>query len=267
MKTLILPDNRTLAYRDQGDGPPLVMLHGWSMSSAVFSEAIENFSTKFRVLAPDLRGHGKSSTGQGYALADFSADLLVWLERLGIERLNLVGWSLGGQISLVLAQRLGARVDRLILNATTPRFAAGGDWAGGLPVGQVRAMARNLKRDYRRTMEEFFHLQFAGEDLSRERLRSIVAFAVRQSNLPEPEVALACLQTLESEDQRSLLAEINSPTLVLQGTEDRITVPAAGEYLAANLPKAHLCLLQGIGHAPFLSRSEETFRQWQDFLI
>lgn len=267
MKSLTLPDDRILAYRDQGDGPPLVMLHGWSMSSAVFSEAIDHFSSSFRVLAPDLRGHGKSSPGQGYTLDDLAADLLVWLERLGIENLNLLGWSLGGQVALVLAQRLGARVDRLILNATTPRFAASGDWACGLPAGQVRAMARNLKRDYRRTMEEFFHLQFAGEDLSRERLRSIVAFAVRQSKLPEPEVGLACLQTLEDEDQRSLLAETSCPTLVLQGTEDRITVPAAAEYLAVSLPKARLSMLQSVGHAPFLSRPEETFRQWQDFLI
>jgi len=266
VKNLILPDDRILAYRDQGDGPPLVMLHGWSMSSAVFSEAIEHFSSQFRVLAPDLRGHGQSAAGPGYALDDFVADLTAWLEQLGIGRLNLLGWSLGGQVALGLAEKLGGQVERLILNATTPRFAAGGDWVAGLPVGQVRAMGRNLKRDYRRTMEEFFHLQFAGEELARERLRAIVSFAVRESNLPEPEVALACLQTLENEDQRAVLPKIASPALVLQGDEDRITVPAAAEYLVSRLPYAQLSQLSGVGHAPFLSRPEETFRQWQDFL-
>jgi pimeloyl-[acyl-carrier protein] methyl ester esterase len=249
MQELTLTDGRQLAWREAGRGLAVVLLHGWSMSSAVFAEVMDELAADFRLLAPDLRGHGVSAPGMGYALSDFATDLAEWVQALDLREVAL-----------------GGRLRRLILVGTTPRFTAAADWPAGLPELQVRAMARDLKRNYLKTMGDFFALQFAGEAMSRERYRRIVDFAVRGGRLPEPEVALAALETLRREDQRSALGKIDVPVLVQHGELDRITLPSAADYLAAQLPAARLDLLPGIGHAPFLSRPQEVCRRWRDFL-
>jgi pimeloyl-[acyl-carrier protein] methyl ester esterase len=236
------------------------------MSSAVFAEVMEELSAGFRLLAPDLRGHGDSDPGSGYGLADFAADLTEWIQALDLREVALVGWSLGGQVALELCPLLRGRLRRLILVGTTPRFTAAADWTAGLPDLQVRAMARDLKRNYPKTMSDFFALQFAGEELPRERYRHIVEFAVRGGCLPAPEAALAALETLRMADQRSALDAVEFPVLVQHGELDRITLPAAADYLAAHLPAAELERLTGVGHAPFLSRPQEVCRRWREFL-
>ena len=266
MKELRLADGRRLAYRELGEGQPLVFLHGWAMSSAVFTETLAALSGQWRVLAPDLRGHGGSEAGAGYDLDDFAADLAGWMERLNLSGAGLVGWSLGGQVALELYPRVSRRVRRLALIAATPRFCAGDGWEHGLPAGQVRAMARDLRRNYVKAMGDFFALQFAGEELARERYRRIVDFAVRDGRLPAPQVALAALETLRRADQRpQLTTTLDLPVLVLHGSGDRIVPAGAGRYLSEQLPQGRLVLLEGAGHAPFLSRPEIAFEHWRAF--
>ncbi len=266
MKSLTLADGRSLAWREAGSGPPLVLLHGWSMSGAVFGEALRELGRDFRVLAPDLRGHGASDAGDGYALDDFAADLIEWADALALGEVNLLGWSMGGQVAMALSPLLRARLRRLVLVGTTPRFTAGEGWPHGLPEGQVRAMGRDLRRAYLKTMEDFFALQFDGEALERERYREIVRFAVREGRLPEPDVARGALETLRSADQRSDLAAIDVPTLVVHGELDRIVPVGAGRYLARHLPSAVAVFLPETGHAPFLSRPQQVFDRWREFL-
>jgi pimeloyl-[acyl-carrier protein] methyl ester esterase len=265
MRRLLLSDGRSLAWREAGEGPPLVLLHGWAMSAAVFTEALDHLSSRFRVLAPDLRGHGASEGGPGYGFADFAADLREWMDALDLRDAVMGGWSMGGQVLLELYPAVRRRVRRLMLIAATPRYASGGDWSKGLPEGQIRVMARDLKRNYLKAMGDFFALQFAGEEIDRLRHRRIIDFAVRQGRLPEPETALAALESLRQGDQRDSLGGIDCPALVLHGELDRVVPPAAGRYLAEHLPQAQLVLLSGVGHAPFLSRPREMFEQWRNF--
>jgi pimeloyl-[acyl-carrier protein] methyl ester esterase len=126
-------------------------------------------------------------------------------------------------------------------------------------------MARDLKRNYLKAMGDFFALQFAGEEIDRVRHRQIIELAVRQGRLPEPETALAALESLRRGDQRDSLSGIDCPALVLHGELDRVVPPDAGRYLAEHLPQAQLVLLSGVGHAPFLSRPREMFEQWRNF--
>jgi pimeloyl-[acyl-carrier protein] methyl ester esterase len=266
MNRFLLRDGRTLAYREAGCGPPLVLLHGWAMSSAVFAEALEAFAGSFRVLAPDLRGHGDSDPGPGYGFEDLAGDLRELMEALDVRGAAVLGWSMGGQVLLYLYPLLRERIERILLVGTTPRFTAGDGWEAGLPGTQVRAMARNLARRYVKTMGEFFELQFKDEEMDRRRYRRIIDVAVRGGRLPEPEVALAALRTLQGEDQREILSAIDCPALVVHGELDLITPAEAGRYLARRLPRGELALLSGTGHAPFLSRPQESFALWRRFI-
>ncbi len=266
MNEAMLPDGRRLAWREAGAGRPLVLLHGWSMSSAVFAEVMAGLGDGLRVLAPDLRGHGRSQEGAGYALADFGADLQLWLDHLDVGESDLLGWSFGGQVALRMVLDRPRRFRRLALVSTTPRFVAEGAWEHGLPAGQVRSMARNLARAYEKTMGDFFARQFGPDEVGSQRLREIIAFAVRAGNLPTPETALATLDTLATGDLRSELAAVACPALVLHGCDDQIIPAGAGRFLAAQIPGARRQELAATGHAPFLSRPQPTLAALREFL-
>jgi len=266
MKTLTLSDGRTMAYREAGQGPPLVLLHGWSLSSAVFDELTAGLARDFRVLAFDLRGHGCSSPGEGYRLADFAADVRESLDLLSIPSAALLGWSLGGQVALRLAHEVPSLWTRLVLISTTPRFVSGSDWEGGLPEIQVRGMARKLSRQYQQTLQTFFEEQFVDGELDSGRLEEIAAFALPQESTPLPEAALEALETLKMEDLRPLIRHIDLPTLVIHGSEDRVTPVAAGRFLAEQLPHGRLCEVSSTGHAPFLSRPHALLAALKRFL-
>lgn len=269
MNELKLSDGRRLAYCRSGEGPALILLHGWAMSSVVFTEVMADLERDFTVLAPDLRGHGNSDPGPGYDFQALAADLAEWVSALDLQYAALLGWSMGGEVALALtasSAEVRRRLWALVLVATTPRFVAAEDWTAGLPATQVRALARDLRRSYLKTMGDFFSLQFQGEALAPARYQQILRFAVRAGRLPEPEVALAGLETLAAEDWRNLLPQLKLPALVIHGGLDPIVLPAAGEFLAANLPQATLDLWPEVGHAPFLSAPQRFCDRLRKFL-
>ncbi len=256
------------SWREIGQGPSLVLLHGWSMSHAVFAELADLLAADFRLLIPDLPGHGASAPVEPYipcSLSSFAQILALWLKNLEVQQVDLLGWSLGGQVALQFAAIFPQRVRKLLLISTTPRFCAGDDWSAGLPTKELRALRRRLKSRYLATMGEFFDLQFQGEALSAERRREILQFAVRPVGLPTPEAALSTLGILEQEDLRPLLGSIGRQVLVVHGENDQIVPFAAGQYLTANLPHARLVSLPDIGHAPFLSYPERLAANVRDF--
>ena len=176
-----LPDGGDLAWYEAGSGRPLVLLHGWAMSAAVFSELSAMLADDFRLLIPDLPGHGASSPAVQNDLVSIAATITCWLEAIESAPVVLGGWSLGGMLTLEMARQKPQSVERLLLIGTTPRFTSGDDWTFGLPEVQVRALSRNLARRFETTLADFFNLAFRGEDISKERLRAIRNFAVKQS--------------------------------------------------------------------------------------
>ncbi len=260
-----LPDGRQLAWYEVGQGRPIVLLHGWAMSAAVFKEIATLLSSDFRLLIPDLPGHGGSSPSPQNDLAGIATDLACWLSATEKDPVSLVGWSLGGMLSLEVTHQNRVPVDRLVLVGTTPRFTLSDDWASGLPTAQVRALARNLERRFEATLAEFFSLAFAGEKISKERLRTIRSFAVKQSPLPDRGAALSLLNLLASQDQRIILSEIHQPALVMHGDLDQIAPVAAGRALAEMLPQGSFSGFPGVGHGPFLSQPQEVVARIQEF--
>lgn len=260
-----LADGRQLAWYETGHGRPLVLLHGWSMSAAVFTEVATFLSADFRLLIPDLPGHGGSDPAHTNDLAGITADLVSWISATEQRPVTLIGWSLGGMLALEIAGQTRLSVDKLVLIGTTPCFTNNDDWAYGLPGTQVRALCRNLERRFEATLADFFTLSFAGENISGERLRAIRNFAVRQSPLPDRVVALDLLNMLAVQDQRGGLPLIHQPALVLHGDLDQIAPAAAGRYLAEALPQGTLIGFAGVGHGPFLNRPQDVVAKIREF--
>ena len=255
MKHLLLPDGRNFAWRASGSGAPLILIHGWGSSAALFSELMTRLPD-FHCLAPDLPGYGASTAAEQVDLAALADDFIRWVDALGLKTVTLLGWSLGGMLAQELAARFPTRIERLILVATTPRFVVAPDWQHGLVDAAVRALARDFKRAPAPTLESFWRLQFNGEA------------SIPSPLLPEvePATALGGLELLRQVDLRPELSKISMPTLVLHGSADAIIPVGAGRFLATTLPQAALFEISDCGHAPFLSAKNQVSAAIRQFL-
>lgn len=244
-------------YEESGHGRPLVMLHGWLMSGRVWRFQKE-LADSFRLVIPDLAGHGRSSMPySGYLLNDLAGDIVDLFERLDLTNAVLLGWSLGSQVAFAAFPQIQERLAGLVLVGATPRFTATDGYPWGLPATGLRGMGLRLRRDFNRTMGEFFKGMFAAEEISRDMENRIALEIVMEGLLPKPEVAQVTLDILASADLRTMLPEINRPVLIIHGSADTVCPPGAARYLAKWLPDARLVELNGVGHAPFLSRPVE----------
>jgi pimeloyl-[acyl-carrier protein] methyl ester esterase len=242
-----------LAYQDRGDGPPVVLVHGWSMSSAVFDPLAAALPRGLRLVAPDLRGHGDSTAPRPFGLDDLAGDLAALLERLDLHRVTLVGWSLGAQVALAALPAIRHRVRGLGLVSATPRFTAADGWPHGLAPQAVEVLAHRVRRDPARGLARFFEGQFADGELDDVARAGLAALRARIP-LPPVDAALHGLGILATADLRATLPEVKLPAVVVHGERDPICLPGAGRALAEAIPGARLVVLAGAGHAPLLSR-------------
>jgi pimeloyl-[acyl-carrier protein] methyl ester esterase len=246
-----MPSDAGLHHEDLGTGAPVVLVHGWAASSAVFAGEAEVLARTRRVLAPDLRGHGRSAPAP-FGLADLAGDLVALFERLDLAGAALVGWSLGAQVALAALPRLRPRLAGLVLVSATPRFTMCDGWPHGLPAQAVEVLGHRVRRDPRRALDRFFESCFVPGELDVEGLRRLTALR-EHLVLPDPAAALAGLEVLLREDLRAALPAVDLPTRVLHGERDPICPAGAGHALAAAIPGARLDVVPGAGHAPFLS--------------
>jgi non-heme chloroperoxidase len=243
----------SINIEDTGEGDSLVLVHGWSMSGRVWRFQRE-LADECRLVIPDLRGHGRSSTpAAGYELGELARDLVTLFERLDLADTVLLGWSLGAQVVLAAFPAIRERLAGLILVGGTPRFTATEGYPSGLPANEPRAMGLRLKRDFSGTMGAFFRGMFAEGELSREQENRVAREIVMGGRLPEPEVAVRTLESLAKADLRAMLPDIDLPVLLIHGSRDTICLPEAARFMAERLPDVRLKMLEGVGHAPFLS--------------
>jgi pimeloyl-[acyl-carrier protein] methyl ester esterase len=242
-----------LHVAEAGSGLPLVALHGWSLSSDAVARPLAPLASRCRVLAPDLRGHGRSAEAGPFGLTDLAADVVRLFDALGLERAVLLGWSLGALAALAALPALGARAAALALVAGTPCFTQRDGWPHGLPGRTVDAVAAQVRRDAARATARFFEGMFApGELDAGARAR---ADALRSATpVPSEGTLLSGLAVLREADVRHVLPAVRGPALLLHGEADAVCPPGAARALAAALPGARLALLPGAGHAPLLGR-------------
>jgi pimeloyl-ACP methyl ester esterase len=259
------PTGVTLHYNEAGSGRPIIFLHGWAMSGRVWHFQ-ESLSDCGRLIFLDQRGHGRSSTGPSYLLKDFAEDLTSLFDSLQLQDAVLVGWSMGVQVALEAFPALRSSVSGLVLVGGTPRFTT----AEGYPCGQapveVKGMGVRLRRDYQKTMGEFFRGMFAEGEMDKAQYQRIVHEVVMSGQSPDHAAAAEALKILSVADQREQLAQVDRPVLLVHGKHDAIVPASASEYMAQRLPMATLKIMEGCGHAPFMTRPEEFNHLLRDFL-
>jgi pimeloyl-[acyl-carrier protein] methyl ester esterase len=250
------PAGVSLHYEETGSGRPVLFLHGWAMSSRVwrFQRRLDNGC---RLIFLDQRGHGQSSPAPGYTVQDFADDLVAFFEQKALEDAVLVGWSMGVQVSLQAFAALRSRLAALVLVGGTPRFTTADDYPHGQPPLEVKGMGVRLRRDYHKTMGEFFKGMFAEGEMDGEQYQRIVHEIVMGGRSPDADAAQKSLQILSAVDQREILPQVDRPVLLIHGALDKICPASASEYMAKRLPMASLEVMPGCGHAPFMTRPEQ----------
>jgi pimeloyl-[acyl-carrier protein] methyl ester esterase len=218
-----------------GDGPDLVMIHGWAMHSGIFAPLTRELVPHFRVHLVDLPGHGLSPPpAQRLALDDCARQLAARLPRA-----LWLGWSLGGQVCLEAAR--------------LQPFVVGDDWPQGVSPDIFRQFASGLREDYHRTIERFLALEAHGSERAQSELRELRAHVFDRG---EPALQALCdgLDILDSADLRGALPALRAPSLWIGGRRDKLIAPEAMQWAAQQSPDGRYLELSA-GHAPFIGHA------------
>jgi pimeloyl-[acyl-carrier protein] methyl ester esterase len=246
----------------RGDGPDLVLLHGWALHGGMWGPWLDRLARHARLHVLDLPGHGRSGWPAGtHDLAGLARAVHAHVPRDAI----VLGWSLGGMLALEMARRHPRHLSALILMATTPKFLAGPDWEHGLDPAVLDEFSRGLTQDYRRTVQSFLALQARGDEHALETLRGLRGNLASHGE-PDRRALATGLDVLRTADLRDTLPRLALPALVIAGEHDRLTSPGAGRELAAQLPMARFRCVERSGHAPFLSHPDEVLAEVRGFL-
>ena len=243
-----------------GQGPDIVLIHGWALHGGVFAPLVARLSSRYRLHLVDLPGHGHSRDDDTSLALPHVVNAIaaatppaVWL-----------GWSLGGLFALHAAATQ-PQVRALAMIAATPRFVRGPDWPDAVEAEVFAQFGRDLAEDYRGTLDRFLALDTLGSEHARAELRTLKQALVERGE-PAPRALQEGLELLRRTDLRRALATLAKPSLWLAGKRDRL-VPAAGMHAAAALaPGALAHTVTGGGHAPFLGHADEVAGQLERFV-
>ena len=231
--------DRAFAYEFFGGGKPLVLIHAFPFDGQMWTATAHALAGLCRVIVPDMCGFGESDLGGGDpSIADMADDVAAMLDSLGIKRATVGGLSMGGYVALAFAARHSARLERLILADT--RAAADSDSAR---TGRADALALVEKEGVPALVER--QLAALLSSAASEAMREQVRLLGKQS----PEGVSAGLRALRDRpDRRAELPAISCPTLVIVGSEDKISSPAEMAGMASSISGARLVEIAGAGH-------------------
>jgi pimeloyl-ACP methyl ester carboxylesterase len=260
--TTVITDGISIRYDDTGTGDALLLVHGHPFDRSMWRPQAEAFSAAgWRVIAPDLRGYGRSTVVPGKTeLSTFARDLAALLDDLAIDRAVVGGLSMGGQIVLEFRRLFPERVRALILADT---FAQGETEQGK----QWRYdLADQLEAE---GMDAYARRVLAKMIASRnvDALPDVAAHVLGMMAATPPRGAAAALRgRAERLDYTELLPTIDVPTLVVVGSEDEYTPICDAEYLRDRIPGCRLAVIEDAAHMPNLERPEQFNRVISDFL-
>jgi 3-oxoadipate enol-lactonase len=250
-----------LAYTDAGSGPAVVFLHGFPFDRSMWSGQVERLSASFRVIAPDLRGHGETTVTSGPStMEEMAEDVVALLDELNVPRAVVCGLSMGGYVALALYRAHPSRVRALVLADT--RSQADTEESRRTRVENARrALAEGVGPIVDSMLPKLLSQR------TREGEPETVA-RVRQMMLGlKPEGAAAALRGMAlRRDQTDLLPKMDVPVLVLVGSEDAVTPPSDAEAMHALIEGSRLQVIEGAGHVSNVEKPEEFDRALAEFL-
>lgn len=234
-----LPDGRSISYIDTGGSDPvLVLVHGYSDSSRSYS-MIEPWLGRYRLIIPDLPGHGESALRTGWEISELADDIARLIAQLGSTPLAVVGHSLGAMIALELAARPNFEAGKLVTISGTlaPRMPSTG------PLGkQILRLSDPIDSN-----DPFFADWHAGP-------KHVDPDFLKHLSIEAAAIPAAVWQAIFSElsrlDLTAAASQISVPLLCISGSEDELFDASHRQHLLKALPDAKSIVMDGFGHNP-----------------
>lgn len=237
--------------RVQGEGPDLILLHGWGVSSVVWTPILEQLSAHFRVHLIDLPGFGASE-----GLANYSLDAMVEsILQVVPEQSIWCGWSLGGLIACHASYLYPNKVAKLIQVCTSPKFVGDQAWPG-VDSAVFENFKLGLTKNTDKILGRFISIQAMGCDSARHdilRLKKLLA-GTPQASLP---ALSAGLDLLNESDLRREFSQISIPCLSIFGQFDSLVPSETSAEMQQLLPDSMQKVFVNSSHAPFISEAEQ----------
>jgi non-heme chloroperoxidase len=266
------PDGAQIFYKDWGTGPPVLLSHGWPLSSDSWeAQMLHLASNGLRVIAHDRRGHGRSTqTWDGNDMDTYADDLAALIETLDLRDLALVGFSTGGgEVARYVGRHGTARVSRIALVSAVPPFmlrTTGNP--GGVPVEVFDGLRAGSLADRSQLYRDLADGPFFGANRRGARPSQGVRDAFwRQGMQAGHRGAYECIAAFSATDFRPDLDAIDVPTLVIHGDDDQVVpIDVGGRASAARIPGAALTVYPGAPHGITDTHKAQLSADLLDFL-
>lgn len=258
-------------YQDLGTGSPVVLIHGWPLSSQLWDYQLAELPKhNLRVIAYDRRGFGKSSQPwDGYDYDTFADDLKAVLDTLDLQNVTLVGMSMGGgEVARYMGRHGGARVSKVVfMSAITPYLLKTNDNPDGVDGDVFDDMKEKLTKDRADFLQtfgkQFYGIGFLDKPVSQAQLDGDFARAYMASQ----KATVDCVTAFAETDFRDDLAQIHVPALIIHGDADKVVpIEASAERTAAALPNAQYIVYEGAPHGLVVSEKDRVIEDLLSFI-
>ncbi|MFQ5906843.1 MAG: alpha/beta fold hydrolase, partial [bacterium] len=259
-------EDGSLYYEVSGNGRPLVVIHGAWASHEWWRWQVPELSRNYQVLSLDVRGHGQSSDLQRrYSVDGFATDLQLLLQTLGIDETGLIGWSMGGIISMQYCLNHPSKTKALVLIAT--RGQRNPHLKRRILLEYVQARLGLLMDFSSPRQYDTQANRFPGEnrDWAEREARNMLSPTTRKevldwvmadlTNNPRKHY-LEVAKSIWNWEAGEGLRRINVPTLIMVGGKDNRTPPHFSHFLHAKIPNSKLVIVENAGHCVALERPE-----------
>ena len=255
MRQFSTSDGAHIAFDDEGEGRPLVLLHGL-MANRSFFERQRELAGDFRIVSVDLRGHGQSLPGRGeISIARMAEDVAELAASLDLQGAIGIGWSLGASVLWhLLAGPASARFAGAVIVDMTPRVLNAEGWSLGLTDETCAARSTAIREDFESFAQNAgaaIFTQAPEEDRS-----ALRAWAGEQFARNDAAAIDAVWSSLVGEDFRPSLGGIEQPTLIVHGANSHLYGADTADHLVAALPKARAITFERSGHSPHIEQPD-----------
>jgi pimeloyl-ACP methyl ester carboxylesterase len=246
----------------QNRKPAIVLIHGFPLTRAIWEAQGDALARTWCVLRPDLRGAGSSSAPEGpYLMERLAADVAAMLDALGIERVTLIGHSVGGYVALAFARMFTERVTRLALVASRLRADTREEAAAR------REIAERVEREgsAQPAIEAYLPRLFAPRTLAQRPELVERGYAIARQNGPVGMAATLRGMALRASSE-DIAEDLDIPTLVVSGACDRVVSTEEAQAIASRFPRGRLALCEESGHLPMLEEAERVTEALEGWL-
>jgi pimeloyl-ACP methyl ester carboxylesterase len=235
-------------YEEQGEGDPVILIHGLTMDHVGWSFQFQAFSAQHRVIVFDNRGVGRTdSPEEPFTTKTMADDVAGLMDVLGIQKAHLVGLSLGGMVAQQFALSHPERLDRLVLAATAAHPSGGAPRSAHIVENLLTMSTEGVGLEERTRM--FMTWAFTAEFFEDPKQAQLMVNLVTSAPHPQSSEGLAGqIAAVKEHDTREQLAGIKAPTLVLVGEEDLLLPVRLSRELAESIQGARLLVVEGAGH-------------------